>query len=213
MNASNETDRILRRIDPVIAGRLYRLLSIFINSAERCGIPIWLCEGSLLGAVRHGGMIPWDDDIDVQFLKEHEKALWNARPEFHSHGCELTKWWGGYKLFFQDGRPVKGQRHLYPFLDIFPSRRTRDGKIVYARFFAWWVWRHIFFHEEELFPLAPRSFGPLTVPSPKEYSGYFLRNYGPDWNEVAYVTYDHEHERELAPWKVRLTDRQPARYV
>jgi len=213
VNTDDDTDRLLKRADPAMVGRLYRLLEIFMDITGGNRIPFWLCEGSLLGAVRHRGIIPWDDDVDLQFLAGDEKALWSAREEFRRRGCELTKWWGGYKCFFQDGRPVKRHSHLYPFLDLFPAKRTRSGKIVYARFFARWEWRHIFFREEEVFPLALRPFGPLMVPCPAEYAGYFLRNYGPDWNDMAYLTYDHEHERTIPPRKVRLKDREPARYV
>ena len=51
------------------------LLNDILTIAQRHNIPIWMEYGSLLGAVRHGGYIPWDDDIDLCLLREDYMKL------------------------------------------------------------------------------------------------------------------------------------------
>ena len=42
---------------------------------ERHGVHYSLEGGSAIGAIRHQGLIPWDDDIDIAVLVEDEKLL------------------------------------------------------------------------------------------------------------------------------------------
>ena len=52
-------------IDRKIIKKLYRLMFIFHNLCAKNCVPYYATGGTLLGAFRHKGIIPWDNDLDV----------------------------------------------------------------------------------------------------------------------------------------------------
>lgn len=69
-----------------------QLLRIFDNICKSNGIPYWIDFGTLLGARRHGGFIPWDDDMDVSMLRDdYERAYPILISEFQKYGISVSE--------------------------------------------------------------------------------------------------------------------------
>jgi lipopolysaccharide cholinephosphotransferase len=59
---------------------MLRLLRAFHEICEEEGLRYWLDAGTLLGAIRHRGFIPWDDDVDVLMPREDYARFCAAAP-------------------------------------------------------------------------------------------------------------------------------------
>ncbi len=91
------------------------LLKIFDCFCRQKNLTYWLDFGTLLGAVRHKGFIPWDDDLDIGMPREdYEKMI-----------CEIEKDCRLYCEFEFNGRnkccaKVKHILSNNIFIDVFP---------------------------------------------------------------------------------------------
>ena len=68
------------RCDYLVSAKMKRIwaveLDMYLSFAEICekyGLNHFLIAGSLLGAVRHNGFIPWDDDMDIGMTREQRR--------------------------------------------------------------------------------------------------------------------------------------------
>lgn len=73
-------------------------LAIEVSSyLEQAGLHPMLAGGNLLGAVRHGGYIPWDDDIDFDFVRpDYDQILPLLRKKYRYCDTSKCKNWGEY---------------------------------------------------------------------------------------------------------------------
>ena len=57
--------------------RLLEILVYFSDFCQKHQLKFYLAYGTLLGAIRHKGFIPWDDDVDVQMPREDFEKLYD----------------------------------------------------------------------------------------------------------------------------------------
>ena len=120
--------------------RIFRaryLLSKISDIGQARNLYFFLCYGSLLGFVRHNGIMKWDDDIDIAISDEDLPILFDELSKidglcYSKHIERITKT-EYYKVWLSDGEPISGFEYTFPFIDIWPfSYKKKDILLHYG---------------------------------------------------------------------------------
>lgn len=121
---------------------LLELLQEFDRVCKKHDIPYMLFAGSALGAVRHHGFIPWDDDLDVALLREDYDRLmgldiseWNdayyLQREYSDHWpMHFSKLRKNNTACLEKYHPKDPQIHQGIYMDVFPIDNAADQKWI-----------------------------------------------------------------------------------
>jgi hypothetical protein len=185
------------------------LLKKTIELMDILGVTYFLISGTLLGKVRHGDLIPWDDDMDIMVSSNIISKL-NLLRKIAPEMCVINK--GGFlvKLCWRNNAgtipvPPKedlarfievGDNYTFPFIDLFiynenehwTNANGNPNPRIINFFKKNWDAAHFF-------PLRKTVFCGMIVNVPKNPDHFLSINYGNDYmSKLVSGDWDHRNE-------------------
>lgn len=118
---------------------LMELLHEFDRICKKHNIPYMLFCGTALGAVRHKGIIPWDDDLDVSMLRDDydrflEVAPGELKEQYFLQAERSEHWFLNFSklrknntTYLEKFHPKDPMMHQGIYIDIFPCDNASDN--------------------------------------------------------------------------------------
>jgi len=177
---------------PFSVGRLYQTLYLLDKVFKEEGITYWMTDGTLLGALRHGGFIPWDRDADLHIFKRDVDKLLGLKEKLQPYGIEMfpSRDSGCMTAYFalhsrskvKYRIPLGNRKSAYNIavIQIVPIHYIEEmdyylpmTKIVRKIWPKGYIW-----YEDEISSFKPYQFGPIQLMGPVKAEPYILRHYG-----------------------------------
>ena len=152
------------------------------------GVDYCVMFGTLLGLLRHDGLIPWDDDLDI-IIFDTVKFEEKCRHQFEAKGYVVyddTRTFDGeekrcgYRIHAEQGLDVPGQPWKFPWLGIWEPTivKSSNGDTMTL------LPEEFIYTTDDFFPLERRAFLDFTVSVPRLSEEILKQYYGSDCMEV-----------------------------
>ena len=127
----------------------YALMCNLVDFLESHNLTYLLCGGTMLGAIRHNGFIPWDDDVDLFMPRDdYEKLKELVRTKQYKHEYYVLKMPGddryGYPFIKMQDTRIKLEEEFHSedfeaflFIDIFPLDHLPENEKLQKALFLW----------------------------------------------------------------------------
>lgn len=199
--------------DPNYIKLLYKSHVDIHNLLVKNNIAYWSSGGTTLGAVRHQGIIQWDNDLDYEishrdvsflmskdFKSQLKKKGYGIKYHKEHNSTEKYDWVKIYSFI-----KVKGKK---ADIDLFPVYFDQDDTGKFRTFFSSKlvnkIWPKAYLYLDELLPLKTLKFGDGFMIVPNKAKKYLTRLFGKSWSRVGYITQDANDHYELdEPIKVK----------
>lgn len=186
------------------------IMQYLSSLAEKMNIDLFLHAGTLLGGVRHNGIMPWDDDIDLmmnakdidtfiqevkeQGIVEHCTWVWpKTEQEYH-------------KFWFKTGKKTEGFPYLFPFIDIWILTEKENNKIHTCDGYH--------FIRDVFYPAKPCLFEGCNLKLPNNYLHILDIKY-PEWRtRIKVFSWSHQlKEGAFKPLSLAIKVDESGRYI
>lgn len=198
-------DNRINRIKPFnsvwIKENYDKVKNLLINTQicfEKLNIQFLPMYGTLLGLVRHKGLIPWDDDMDISIDKKNFDVIIKNKNLFSEYGLEVYLWkynkrMSFIKIFYKNEKKIRTHPWSWPFIDVF-GYYEKDNKFYVENNEG----DNYKLNKEDVLPFKTNLFENIPMNMPNNVDNVLNTLYGNDWENVCYSSsFDHKNQRVI----------------